>query len=88
MVIYLPDSPQKCLERIRRRNRPYEQRIETSFLEDISAGYKKLIADWTLSPVITLTDFDCLNQNAVDLLACRIEYYICPRNTYESCKNG
>jgi 2-amino-4-hydroxy-6-hydroxymethyldihydropteridine diphosphokinase len=83
VVIYLPDSPQRCLERIRRRNRPYEQRIETGFLEAIDAGYKKLIADWKLSPVITLTDFDCLNQNAVDLLACRIEYYINPRNTYE-----
>ncbi|MCJ7776844.1 MAG: 2-amino-4-hydroxy-6-hydroxymethyldihydropteridine diphosphokinase, partial [Sedimentisphaerales bacterium] len=80
-VIYLTDSPKKCLERIRRRNRPYEQQIQTGFLEDISAGYKELIADWKLSPVITLTDFDCLNQNAVDLLACRIEYYINPRNT-------
>jgi deoxyguanosine kinase len=77
-VIYLPDSPQRCLERIRRRNRPYEQRIEIGFLEDIIAGYKELIANWKLSPVITLSDFDCLNQNAVDLLACRIEYYINP----------
>jgi 2-amino-4-hydroxy-6-hydroxymethyldihydropteridine diphosphokinase len=83
VVIYLPDSPKKCLERIRRRNRPYEQGIKMGFLSAIDAGYKKLIADWTLSPVITLTDFDCLNQNAVDLLACRIEYYINPPNTKE-----
>jgi 2-amino-4-hydroxy-6-hydroxymethyldihydropteridine diphosphokinase len=86
VVIYLTDSPKQCLERIRRRNRPYEQRIETGFLEAISAGYKKLIADWTLSPVITLTDFDCLNQNAVDLLACRIEYYINPPHLPKDCR--
>ncbi|MGA2071529.1 MAG: 2-amino-4-hydroxy-6-hydroxymethyldihydropteridine diphosphokinase [Sedimentisphaerales bacterium] len=78
VVIYLQNPPQQCLERIHKRSRPYEQRIESSFLEAVGAGYKKLIADWTLSPVITLTDFDCLNQNAVDLLACRIEYYINP----------
>jgi len=83
LLIYLADSPGDCLQRIRRRNRPYEQRIEMDFLEAIDAGYKKLIAGWKLSPVITLTDFDCLNQNAVDLLACRIEYYINPRNTKE-----
>jgi 2-amino-4-hydroxy-6-hydroxymethyldihydropteridine diphosphokinase len=86
VVIYLPDSPKKCLERIRRRNRPYEQRIETDFLSAIDAGYKKLIADWMLSPVITLTDFDCLNQNAVDLLACRIEYYINPPHLPKDCR--
>jgi len=78
LVIHLQNPPNQCLERIHKRSRPYEQRIESSFLEAVGAGYKELIANWMLSPVITLTDFDCLNQNAVDLLACRIEYYIHP----------
>jgi deoxyguanosine kinase len=86
LVIHLQNPPQQCLERIHRRSRPYEQRIESSFLEAVGAGYEKLIADWTLSPVITLSDFDCLNQNAVDLLACRIEYYINPPHLPKDCR--
>jgi len=87
LAIYLADSTQECLERIHSRNRPYEQKIKMSFLEAIDAGYKKLIAGWKVSPVITLTDFNCLNQNAVEDLAHKIKYYIYPQSTYESCKN-
>jgi 2-amino-4-hydroxy-6-hydroxymethyldihydropteridine diphosphokinase len=87
VVIYLPDSPQQCLERIHRRNRPYEQRIETGFLEAIDAGYKKLIADWKLSPVITLTDFDCLGKKNIDRLAGQIEYYLHPTQADKPAKH-
>jgi deoxyadenosine/deoxycytidine kinase len=78
ILIYLTDSPKQCLERIHQRNRPYEQKIQTGFLEQIDAGYKKLIAGWKQSPVITLDEFDCLNQKSVDRLARQIEYYIRP----------
>ncbi|MGA2172434.1 MAG: 2-amino-4-hydroxy-6-hydroxymethyldihydropteridine diphosphokinase [Sedimentisphaerales bacterium] len=76
LLIHLADSPEKCLQRIHRRNRPYEQRIQPDFLETIDAGYKKLVAGWESSPVITLTDFDCLNQKDVDRLAVQIGYYL------------
>jgi len=82
LVLYLTDSPQKCLERIHSRNRPYEQKIQSSFLEAIDAGYKNLIAGWKSSPVISLDDFDCLSQDAVDKLAEKIKYYINPSSTY------
>ncbi len=79
VVIYLTDSPQQCLERIRRRNRPYEQRIETGFLEAISAGYERLLGGWKICPVIRLPGFDCFNEAAVDSLAEQLRYYIAVR---------
>jgi len=54
LVIYLQDSPTACLERIRRRNRPYEQRISLEFLEALDEDYKRLFAGWKVSPVIRI----------------------------------
>ena len=88
VLLYLADSPQVCLERIHQRNRPYEQQIQTIFLQAIDAGYKKLVAEWNHSPVITLADFDCLNEKSVDRLAGQIGYYLNPQDTYESRKNN
>jgi 2-amino-4-hydroxy-6-hydroxymethyldihydropteridine diphosphokinase len=76
LVIYLLNSPQQCLERIHRRNRPYEQGIENGFLETINAGYEQLLSDWKLCPVIRLTNFDCLDENSVDSLGRQVKYYI------------
>jgi deoxyguanosine kinase len=78
ILIYLMDSPQLCLERIHNRNRPYEQKIQMSFLKHIDAGYRKLAAEWNLSPVITLTEFNCLNEKEVERLAGEISYYLNP----------
>jgi deoxyguanosine kinase len=78
ILIYLADWPQQCLKRIHNRNRPYEQKIRMSFLERIDAGYKKLVSEWNLSPVITLKDFNCLNEKEVEGLASEIKYYLNP----------
>jgi deoxyguanosine kinase len=78
MLIYLADSPQQCLDRIHNRNRPYEQKIHIDFLERIDAGYKKLAAEWNLSPVITLTGFNCLDEKEIWRLADEIKYYLNP----------
>ncbi len=78
VLLYLADSPEVCLERVHRRNRPYEQKIRMGFLQAIDAGYRDLIAGWKISPVITLTDFDCLSEKNVDRLAGDIEYYLNP----------
>jgi 2-amino-4-hydroxy-6-hydroxymethyldihydropteridine diphosphokinase len=88
VLLYLADSPEVCLGRIHRRNRPYEQQIQMGFLQAIDAGYRKLIADWRQSPVITLTDFDCLSEKSIQRLSGQIEYYLHPVGTYESCKNN
>ena len=78
ILLYLADSPEQCLERIHNRNRPYEQEIQMSFLKNIDAGYKELSAEWNLSPVITLTGFNCLDEKEVGRLAAEISYYLNP----------
>ncbi|MFZ2147773.1 MAG: 2-amino-4-hydroxy-6-hydroxymethyldihydropteridine diphosphokinase [Sedimentisphaerales bacterium] len=52
LVIYLTDSLQNCLERIHKRNRPYEQKIELQFLEALNSGYEQLFSNWKICPVI------------------------------------
>lgn len=54
LVIYLQDSPQACLERIHRRNRPYEQGISLEFLESLDQDYRNLFAGWKACPVIRI----------------------------------
>jgi len=54
LVIYLQDSPQECLERIRRRNRSYEQRITVEFLEALDGDYRRLFDGWKACPVIRI----------------------------------
>lgn len=76
VVIYLQNSPKQCLERIHKRSRPYEQRIESSFLEAVGAGYEQGLRDWKVCPVIRLANFDCFDNNAVDSLVRQLKYYI------------
>ncbi|MDD5327139.1 MAG: 2-amino-4-hydroxy-6-hydroxymethyldihydropteridine diphosphokinase [Phycisphaerae bacterium] len=78
LVIYLTDSVQNCLERIHRRNRPYEQKIEPQFLDALSRGHEKLFADWKKCPVIRLSmlQFDFMRDDNVQSLANQIKSYI------------
>jgi deoxyguanosine kinase len=76
VVIHLPNPPGQCLERIHKRSRPYEQRIESSFLEAVGAGYEQGLRDWTVCPVIRLSNFDCFDKNAVDSLVRQLKYYL------------
>lgn len=78
LVIYLTDSVQNCLERIHRRNRPYEQKIEPQFLDSLRQGYEKLFADWKKSPVIRLSmpEFDYMKDSNIQHLANQIKSYI------------
>ncbi len=76
VVIYLQNPPKQCLERIHKRSRPYEQRIEGSFLEAIGAGYEQGLRDWKICPVIRLSNFDCFDKNAVDSLIRQLKYYL------------
>ncbi|MBN1508531.1 MAG: 2-amino-4-hydroxy-6-hydroxymethyldihydropteridine diphosphokinase [Sedimentisphaerales bacterium] len=78
LVVYLQDSPKACLERIRNRNRPYEQRISLEFLEGLDDDYRKLFAGWKVSPVICipaprLTGY---NQTVVEHVALQVRAYI------------
>jgi len=78
LVIYLIDSVQNCLERIHKRNRPYEQKIQPQFLDSLSRGHEKLFADWKKCPVIRLSmsEFDYMQDSNIQHLANQIRSYI------------
>ena len=75
LVIYLQDSAQKCLQRIHKRNRPYEQKIEQEFLEALSRDYEQLLDHWKTSPVIRISMSE-LNNVGINHLAEQIKSYI------------
>jgi deoxyguanosine kinase len=78
LVIYLTDSVQNCLERIHRRNRPYEQKIQPQFLDSLSRGHEELFADWKKCPVIRLSmsEFDYMQDGNIQHLVNQIRSYI------------
>ena len=78
LAICLIDSADNCLKRIHRRNRPYEQKIELGFLQDLGCDYDELFANWKTCPVIRLSmsDFDCENAEDLQHLAKQIKSYI------------
>ncbi len=77
LVIYLRDSAQTCMERIRNRNRPYEQRIEIGFLEALIGDYERLFAEWKTCPVIRLksSDMDYGDSATIENIANQVRYY-------------
>ena len=81
LVLYMQDSSDRCLTRIQRRNRAYEQGIQTAFLDGLSAAYDRLITDWCKSPVLRLdiSAFDCLRTEHMDELIAQIRHYLCIR---------
>ena len=76
LVIHLQNPPRQCLERIHKRSRPYEQRIESSFLEAVGAGYEQGLRDWKVCPVIRLSNFDCFDKKTTDSLVRQLQYYL------------
>jgi deoxyguanosine kinase len=78
LVIYLQDSPLSCLQRIHKRNRPYEQKIELQFLEALDSDYQQLFADRKACPVIRkqVSQFDCTKDTDLQVLAKQIKCYI------------
>jgi deoxyguanosine kinase len=83
LVIYLQDSAQKCLEHIHDRNRPYEQRIELQFLEDLSGDYEQLFTEWKICPVIRIqmSEFDCRRDSDIEHLVNQVKYYAAKKDT-------
>lgn len=78
LVIYLIDFVENCLQRIHRRNRSYEQKIQPQFLDSLSRGHEKLFADWKKCPVIRLSmaEFDFMQDDNIQHLANQIKSYI------------
>ncbi len=76
LAIYLTDSAESCLQRIHKRNRPYEQRIEPQFLKDLKSDYEELFADWKTSPVIRISASEFIEDGNIDHLKNQIKSYI------------
>ncbi|MFA5553950.1 MAG: 2-amino-4-hydroxy-6-hydroxymethyldihydropteridine diphosphokinase [Phycisphaerae bacterium] len=81
LIIYMTDSADNCLERIRLRNRPYEQSIKSPFLKALDAEYEKMFNDWQLCPVIRIpkANFDCNNPVDLEKLVIQIQAYTAAR---------
>lgn len=77
LVIYLTDSAQNCLQRIHKRNRPYEQKIQTQFLKELSSDYEQLFANWKTCPLIRIpmSKFDYTGEADINHLANQIKNY-------------
>lgn len=74
LAVYLRLSPEKCLERIRLRSRPYEQKLDLQFLELLSAGYEKLFRSAD----------SCLRQGCVGQAGQVREFDRCPVITVDA----
>jgi len=51
VVIYLTDTVENCLDRIRRRGRPFEKTISPGWLSRLEHAYEKLFDSWNTCPV-------------------------------------
>jgi 2-amino-4-hydroxy-6-hydroxymethyldihydropteridine diphosphokinase len=78
LVILIQDSSQRCLDRIRRRSRPYEEGIQTSFLETLIHDYQALLADWKQCPVMRVQAnlLNCLADGDVAKVVGQVNHYI------------
>lgn len=76
LILFLEDTISHCLERIRRRNRPYEQGLDAAFLQAQQDGYEQILAGWTACPVIRLNAADCVHPEQIPPLAKEVSYYL------------
>jgi len=77
LAIYLWDSARTCLERIHNRNRPYEQRIRSDFLDMLMGDYERLLAEWKACPLIRLksSELDYTKSEIIEGIASQVKYY-------------
>jgi len=78
VVIYLSLEPEKCLQRIHSRNRPYEQGIDLDFLGTLNAQYEKLFSSWNRCPLFRIdsSKYDFRNSDQAKSFAEKIKHYI------------
>lgn len=78
LAIYLRFSPQKALQRVKQRCRPYEQGVDLNFLEKLHIGYEKLAESFNRCPIITV-DADAVDfrrEEEIKVIGKKINYYI------------
>lgn len=67
LVIYLTASHSTIMERIRQRNRSYEQEIDPAYLRLLSTSYHRFFSQYQEAPVIQIhtDELDLRNDNPV-----------------------
>jgi len=91
LVIYLWDLAKTCLDRIHNRNRPYEQRIRSDFLDMLMGDYERLLGEWKTCPVIRVksSELDYTSSSTIERIANQVRYYVAAdgkQNLALSCK--
>jgi deoxyguanosine kinase len=78
VVVYLKDTPHHCLDRIRKRNRPFEKGITIDMLEWFHRAYEQLFSSWRQSPVIRVdaAECDCRREPNVVALVEQVRHYL------------
>jgi deoxyguanosine kinase len=78
VVVYLKDTPQHCLDRIRKRNRPFEKGITIDALEWFHRAYEQLFSLWRQSPVIRVdaAQCDCRQESNAVALVEQVRHYL------------
>ena len=61
LVIYLQAPTERLIERIERRGQTYERRIDSGYLDALSAAYERFFHGWTRSPLLIV------NTDGIDL---------------------
>jgi 2-amino-4-hydroxy-6-hydroxymethyldihydropteridine diphosphokinase len=78
IAVYMYDTPERCLQRIQRRNRPYEQGIDLTFLQRLDERYEGLFRRFRNCPLFRMdaSVFDCTDEAAVTHLAEQMGHYM------------
>jgi deoxyadenosine/deoxycytidine kinase len=75
LLLYLRASVPTLQARIKARGRSYEQQISASYLTQLNQLYERFIAEYALSPVLTVSvdDRDFLNERDLRYLMAQLE---------------
>lgn len=84
LLIFLQDTVEHCLQRIHQRQRPYEQGIQTEFLESQLRAYEEMFSNWKTCPIIRLKAEDCFHPEQVRTLAQEVSFYLAGQKTWKS----
>lgn len=76
VAVFLQDSPEKCLQRIRQRNRPFEQGITLEFLNQLDRLYQNLFGGFSTCPVIRTSAEQVDSDSKAAQFAEHLRYYI------------
>ncbi len=85
LVIYLQAAPEILLERVRRRNQPYEQTISDAYLFRVAQGYSDFFYHYSAAPVLVVNTERMNFENGDEdftLLLQRIEEMRGPREFF------